>query len=350
MTWINVRTPVGNGRPPCAFTLVELLVVIAIIGILVALLLPAVQAAREAARRAQCLNHLKQLGLAMLDAHDSYKALPSGGWGFSYTGDPDRGIGLDQPGGWSYQILPFIEQQNVFDMGADGDPNTVTTQQRQGAIERDRVPQNGFVCPSRRAPKIYPRPCGANRICWYYNGALPGDLKEAAALDYAANAGTLQVATFGPPQDEPRPEKWSGWEDLGITESDGVIYDHSRVKIAMISDGTSNTYMLGEKYMNPSFYYDGRDPADDAGVYEGCAHDTCRWCTFSNPSAGTGLVPQQDRIGVIATASFGSPHPGGCNFVFCDGSVRTTSYSIDARVHSYLGNREDGQVVDTGSL
>src|SRR5690348_10720611 len=93
------------------FTLVELLVVIAIIGILIALLLPAVQAAREAARRVQCTNHLKQLGLGFMVHHDQQKHFPTGGWGYMWVCDADRGLDKRQPGGWGYTVLPFTEQQ-----------------------------------------------------------------------------------------------------------------------------------------------------------------------------------------------------------------------------------------------
>ncbi len=99
------------------FTLVELLVVIAIIGILIALLLPAVQAAREAARRIECGNHLKQIGLGALNHHETHRHMPTGGWGWRWTGDPDKGFGKDQPGGWAFAILPFIEEQNLHDLG-----------------------------------------------------------------------------------------------------------------------------------------------------------------------------------------------------------------------------------------
>ena len=99
------------------FTLVELLVVIAIIGILIALLLPAIQAAREAARRSQCKNNLKQMGLAAQNHLSTQKCFPSGGWGFLWVGDPDRGYGSNQPGGWQYSILPFIDQRQIREIG-----------------------------------------------------------------------------------------------------------------------------------------------------------------------------------------------------------------------------------------
>src|SRR5882757_8383492 len=99
------------------FTLVELLVVIAIIGILVALLLPAIQAAREAARRSQCTNQLRQLAVSFHNHHDTYKFFPSGGWGWAWVGFPEQGYGKNQSGGWMYSVLPYMEEGNLHDYG-----------------------------------------------------------------------------------------------------------------------------------------------------------------------------------------------------------------------------------------
>ncbi len=323
------------------FTLVELLVVIAIIGILVALLMPAVQAAREAARMLQCKNNLKQLGLAMVQHEEANGYYPSGGWGWMWTGDPDRGVGKNQPAGWNYAALMYIEQQNVFDLGTDGQPDNITDTQRDGALQRDRTPIAMFVCPSRRSNRLYPRP----RAMTYNNGR---QVTDAAARenpptscdpDTRVQSGAVPIAAAAS----------FNWDTSSAQGNTGISFARSQITHGEVRDGLSNTYFLGEKYMPANNYADGMDPADDFGMYEGCAHDTYRWCDW-NSSNNTGRVPKQDRQGVADNSGFGSAHSSGCLFVFGDGSVRTISYGIEPAIHARLGNRSDGLVVDAGSL
>ena len=169
------------------FTLVELLVVITIIGILIALLLPAVQAAREAARKVQCANNLKQLTVAMLNQSRPPGSFPSGGWNYQWTADPDRGTGKEQPAGWVYATLPYIEQQALHDLGSDGQPNVWTAKQLAGATARCQTPLSFQNCPrhARSSIRCPPNPTAASpspRLARNWAAAV-------ARGDYAANAG-----------------------------------------------------------------------------------------------------------------------------------------------------------------
>jgi len=320
------------------FTLVELLVVIAIIGILVSLLLPAVQSAREAARRMQCQNNLKNLGLAMLNHESAFKFLPSGGWGWMWTGDPDRGTGKRQPAGWNYPILPYMEQTAVHQLGADGQADVITDTQRDGALRRDQVAIDAFVCPSRRQNIVFPRPKGQG----YTNARA---VTSAAVLDYAANAGDRGPSNWYSGPGSIAAAATFNWDTNGHQQNTGISYAQSEIKIADIRDGTTNTYLIGEKYLNPDYYANGQCPADDMGLYEGCAFDTYRWCDVTDATNNIGRTPKQDRKGLQDEHSFGSAHSAGCNFVLCDGSVRNITFSIEAVTHGRLGNRADGQVV-----
>ena len=167
-------------NPRNAFTIIELLVVIAIIGILIALLMPAVQAAREAARRMQCQSNLRQLALAYLHHHETRHYFPTGGWGYLCVGDPDRGYDERQPGGWAYNILPFIELEHLRAMG-EGESSSA---KRAAIVKRCATPLSLFNCPSRRSASPYPDG-HTYKLGW-------GTMSEAGRSDYAVN-GVLRI-------------------------------------------------------------------------------------------------------------------------------------------------------------
>ena len=173
---------------PRGFTLVELLVVITIIAILIALLLPAVQAAREAARQLQCKNNLKQLALGCLHHESATGRFPTGGWGFAWAGDADRGNDWRQPGGWIYNILPYIEQQALHDMGAGLADGSQRRCRRN--LQRLSVPLASFIVPrgGRRSPTRGHRRAGGGQPI--VNAGMPTAVGRS---DYAANSGDFYV-------------------------------------------------------------------------------------------------------------------------------------------------------------
>ncbi len=315
------------------FTLVELLVVIAIIGILIGLLLPAVQSAREAARRLQCQNHLKQLGLAALSHESIHGHFPTGGWGWGWAGDPDRGFDRKQPGGFFYNILPFLELTHLHDLGKGGN--------LAAAKQRVETPVATYNCPSRRAASSYPCVNGTPHVNVSPTAEIVG------RSDYAANAGSNSTGVNSR-FPEGQSETLAGgdaasaaeWEALPGTNDDanGVVFRRSETTTAKITDGTSNTYLVGEKYLNPDNYYNGEESGDDQGWDLGFDYDVNRW---------SAVKPQQDRAGTTDDTAFGSAHAGTFNMAFCDGHVQSISYSIDLTTHGNLGNRMDGKVTQT---
>ncbi|MFO0901021.1 MAG: DUF1559 domain-containing protein [Pirellulales bacterium] len=320
----------SRNQAPRGFTLVELLVVIAIIGILIALLLPAVQAAREAARRTQCTNHLKQLALGFLLHEDQTKALPSGGWGYAWVCDSDRGLGKRQPGGWGYGILPFVEQQSLFDLGKGATSAQKLTLNKQ----RIETPISFYHCPSRRRAKAYPVVVD---ISFVKKPLFSDALTVAARNDYAANAGESIQKGFGmgPSTIAQGDSGTYTWPDLSLAT--GIIANRSEFKLGDITDGTTNTYLIGEKYLNADEYESGVGLGDDQTVYSGDERDVVRFARD--------FPPTRDFLGLDNTWGFGSPHASAFNMAYCDGSVRSVNYTIAVDTHRYLANRADGNAV-----
>jgi prepilin-type N-terminal cleavage/methylation domain-containing protein/prepilin-type processing-associated H-X9-DG protein len=353
------------------FTLVELLVVIAIIGILVALLLPAVQAAREAARRTQCKNNLKQLSLGCLLHQDTQKSLPSGGWGDFYTADANMGFGPRQPGSWYYNILPYIEEGAVHDANKGLTVQPIASGVQQATILLNTTPIAAFHCPSRRPAKVYP-------IVFTTLKLQPWVQTQSAIVkgDYAANAGDSFIGAGddynGKKMVQPdvgdypalKNTVWSNTNDkknFPEQYQTGVIYYRSEVSGKKIPDGTSSTYLIGEKFLTPERYEAASaDPpgyGDNQGAYVGFEWDNERraWAPkFAGDTAGlpnSGIdencfIPRQDTIGVDCpnVFAFGSAHAGAMNMAMCDGSVQAISYDIDPLTHRYRANRLDGEV------
>jgi len=312
---------------------VELLVVIVIIAILIAMLLPAVQSGRESARQIRCRNNLRQIGLAFRQHHAAHEHYPTGGWGYLWVGDPDRGYDKNQPGGWVYNILPFMDQQKLYDLGSGQD----AAQKRAAAAKVTETQVPGFICPSRRTPGPYTAYWNGG-----YNAYNADPVPKHARSDYAVNAGHNGPLNHGGPATLAAGDTthaWPSWTD-SLT---GISTLRSQWAEAHVLDGASNTYMVGEKYIMPENYYNGHDAADNLSMYQGYDWDVNRWTNAS-------LLPAQDRSGLYIISAFGGPHSAGCHFVFCDGSVRTVSYHIDGTTHTRLGNRADGLPIDLDGL
>jgi prepilin-type N-terminal cleavage/methylation domain-containing protein/prepilin-type processing-associated H-X9-DG protein len=303
----------ASSRSRSAFTLIELLVVIAIIAILIALLVPAVQKVREAAARTQCANNTKQIGLAFHNHHDTWKFLPTGGWGWAWVGDANQPPDQNQPGGWVFNILPFVEQGTLY--------NTATS--NAGTAQMIQMPLPLFNCPSRRNGGPYP---GAST----YNNYGGITTTVQARSDYAANCGSQAAdEIYGGPASLAQGQSPNyAWPSTGGYT--GIIFQRSKVRMTDVTRGTSNVFMVGDKYLNPAHYGDSGDPGNNETMYVGFDNDICR---------STDYPPMQDRLGVQSTFAFGSAHVGGFNMAYCDGSVQFVNYTIAMNVYLPFGSR-----------
>ena len=310
-------------RPRFAFTLVELLVVIAIIGILIALLLPAVQAAREAARRMQCANHLKQIGLAIHGFHSMRNALPPAG---------TRGAGEVT---MFVHLLPFMEQEVAYELW---DPQQEYAFYKAPAEAREtQVPSYG--CPTRRSPMLSD-PDTSNH--------LPGQGGPGALGDYAACSGNrypswdtdAHGALLYSNTLAPTPSHYRG--------GDGLFALHCPTSFKSISDGTSNTFFVGEKHVRPEDYGKVDVTTQDNSIYNDNWMGTACRIAGRGPHGDFPLAEgEMHDLGPLRRWQFGSDHPGVCNFTMGDGSVRGVSVTIDLEVLRMLAMRDDGETIPT---
>jgi prepilin-type N-terminal cleavage/methylation domain-containing protein len=295
-----------------AFTLVELLVVIAIIAILMALLIPAVQKVREAAARTQCANNLKQIAIAFHAHHDEFKALPTGGLGWwcdrSFNGNiPDNWE--KQQWGWGYQILPYIEQKDVYFEPSDA------------VVVNNAFPI--YYCPTRRRP--------VTLIDDTYGFQSPRGMH-----DYAGNAGIDQ-------SNAPAPGVVLGNGIDGLVIRQG----YGKIRLSKVVDGASNTIMVGEKRLN-ALRAQGQIECDDCqGFVSGWDNDAVRW----GVSAPEPDYYSTELLGCTYRGTqFGSSHVGGFQAAFGDGAVRMIRYDVTLSVFQNACSSNDGNVLNLNDL
>lgn len=302
-------------------TIIELLVSIGIVTVLAAVVLPAIENAREAARKTQCRNNLKQMGLAVHAHEATFGSLPSNGWGFAWQGDPNRSTGPSQPGGWIYNLLDYIDQTTLKQTGAGLSGDAL----RQSITKRQSAGIPTFVCPSRPNGGV-----GKGLSIPFRNA---DSIEEVAKTDYACNEGDVISNTlFGPDSLEEGDSPFYVWIDT--RRLTGVCFQRSAIRVAEIDDGLSNTLFAAEKYVNAQSYYDVKDSGYDQSLYSGVDLDLNRW---------TLTPPSQDNQTDLRVRSFGSAHPQAMHALSCDGSVRSVSYSVDERLFRNFGVRNDGE-------
>lgn len=359
MATLPTQLPAAQRRP--GFTIVELLVAVAILALLVSLLAPAVQSAREAARRIECKNNLKQLALACCGHHDVHGHYPTGGWGWYWLGDADRGFGKEQPGGWIFNLLPYYEEYGLYDLSGDGEPDRLTRQQRIGAAKMLQTPLSVINCPSRRANTVYPLNANAGGSAGFFNSITP---RYAGRSDYAINSGHVynewpnHVLGRGPSSYTNATlwttnRYWGGeqtalFQSMGDTHAmTGVSFERSLVAMPHVTDGLSNTYLVGERHIPIDSYATGYHYGDNETWCTGFNNDNYRKTGRLVDGEVVEASPAPDSARDVSSSwsRFGSAHAQAWNAAFCDGSVRAVTYDIDWRLHRDRGNRQDASVM-----
>jgi prepilin-type processing-associated H-X9-DG protein len=279
---------------------------------------------REAASRTKCENNLHQMGVACHNHISTFGYLPSGGWGWNWVGEATQAADFNQPGGWIYQLLPDVEQDNVYRL-AKG-PGTA------GYLQMIATPLPLFNCPTRRDGGPYG---GGNGAYWNL-GPNSIHATKMARSDYAACAGDANVDEIdaGPPDLaaglNPNYPSWGNTKQFT-----GVVFRRSTIRMTDITSGSSNVYLIGEKYLNPNSYENGADGGDNESMYVGMDNDIFR---TTDTQAGY-ANPMHDKAGVGNTFAFGAAHPEGINMLHCDGSVHFISYNVDPNLFMASGRR-----------
>ncbi|MDA0659354.1 MAG: DUF1559 domain-containing protein [Planctomycetota bacterium] len=337
----------SNSRRPAGFTLVELLVVIAIIGVLVALLLPAVQAARNAAMLLKCKNNIRQMVLACHNHESVTGTWPTGGdtpWPKieNYVSSSGALNSAEHQGlGWAFQILPYLEEGAVQNIRSQVD------------LDNTFVPL--YQCPARSARRYK----GVGSVLMDYAGVTPVGytFKSGYTVAHRTDKSQLLESSFWQEYNEQvwvvGPNRmWRGvivrsnWD---IHSEDAKNRGPSEVgaspptRFAEIVDGTSKTMVIGEKRVRPSFY--NSDAGDDRGWTDGWDYDTMR---------SSGAIYGQDKNSITKAdhsphLGFGSAHGVGMHAGMADNSVRTINYTISPEIFERLADREDGNVIEEGA-
>ena len=330
-------------RPLHGFTLIELLVVIAIIGVLVGLLLPAVQTAREAARRISCSNNLKQLGLGLHNFHDIHRHFPPGGAPGEYTQGSDWGMS------WMYFILPNIEQGNVFD---ELDPTLEDPGYR--TLHNNTVISgldiDVYSCPSSTLPDSSQHPRSSNV-------SPSGGVGASIPADYTGISGASNDLSTAVSVTHHNSDTY------GHSSNGGVLYAGSSVKIRDITDGTTNTVVVGEvsgPYVNGTTRYDDLRPSYTNSWMMGTKYPMgdawdeadnrgFNWVTIRYTLNASDLGTPGTSIGICNNSCPNNPlvsaHTGGNQMLFGDGSVRFLSDSLSTAVLTNLAMKADGNVL-----